>query len=86
MGFLPADALICRHFYSYEAVRSYYRISTVVVVDFYFTSQGQTGNGAQFYGSEFQKGESYGGGGGGREMITILQRQQSDFAVSIERF
>ena len=29
MGFLPADALICRHFYSYEAVRSYYR--TVVL-------------------------------------------------------
>ena len=54
----------------------------VVVVDFYFASQGQTGNGAQFYGSEFQKGESYGErerekerererererGGGGRE-------------------
>ena len=32
----------------------------VVVVDFYFASQGQTGNGAQFYGSEFQKGENYG--------------------------
>ena len=46
----------------------------VVVVDFYFASQGQTGNGAQFYGSEFQKGESYGERererereGGGRE-------------------
>ena len=34
--------------------------AVVVVVDFYFASQGQTGNGAQFYGSEFQKGESYG--------------------------
>ena len=54
----------------------------VVVVDFYFASQGQTGNGAQFYGSEFQKGESYGErereGGGGREMI-------SNFAASTER-
>ena len=29
MAFLPADALICGHFYSYEAVRSYYR--TVVL-------------------------------------------------------
>eukprot|EP00117_Sycon_ciliatum_P033789 scpid35300/ scgid25925/ len=37
----------------------------VVVVDFYFTSQGQTGNGAQFYGSEFQKG--YGATGRERE-------------------
>ena len=62
--------------------------SIVVVVDFYFASQGQTGNGAQFYGSKFQKGESYGererergggGGEGGREMI-------SNFAASTERF
>ena len=29
MAFLPADALICGHFHSYEAVRSYYR--TVVL-------------------------------------------------------
>ena len=29
MAFLPADALICGHFYSYEAVRSYY--GTVVL-------------------------------------------------------
>ena len=29
MAFLPADALICGHFYRYEAVRSYYR--TVVL-------------------------------------------------------
>ena len=33
-----------------------------VVVNFYFTSQGQTGNGAQFYGSEFQSGRERGGG------------------------
>ena len=37
-----------------------FRSIVVAVVDFYFTSQGQTGNGAQFYGSEFEKGESYG--------------------------
>ena len=61
----------------------------LLLLIFIFASQGQTGNGAQFYGSEFQKGESYGererdreregGGQGGREMI-------SNFVASTERF
>ena len=63
-------------------------VVVVVVVDLYFASQGQTGNGAQFYGSKFQKGESCGerererereGGEGGREMMC-------NFAASTERF